>query len=335
MTEPKSNNVHIEMKDMAEESQSPIASPQDEVNTPPSIEGNSAQSSSENLAQPIPNEANDDGDSMSNEMPPIVPQYSVAARLRSTVKHLFYNTINNAPLLRFVNSSNRYNRLDEVGHPIGESNDGVFSNMSAKPTVGESSGSIGDLPTYDEAVQDPAPPYWESSIMSGFEDEVFVDGLPVGNIVSFIWNMTVSICFEFIGFVITYLLHTSHASKNGSQAGLGVTLFMFGWTIRPPSIHSAISEIGGGQKFEPENPSSVDIDDSMVLRGSLDGYQSDLLSASTASPSSDPASSGTSNALYSYSLMAIGVFICVKGFYDFWRVRRKEYYITRPATTAV
>ncbi|QOU19503.1 hypothetical protein BRETT_003652 [Brettanomyces bruxellensis] len=264
-----------------------------------------------------------------------VSEYSVASRLRSTVRHLVHNTLRNAPLLRFIYKSNRYNHLGQSDHPVGESNDGVFSNMSAKPTVGENSDVTEELPTYEDALEDPAPPYWESSIMAGFEDEIFVDGLPVGNIVSFLWNMIVSITFQFIGFVITYLLHTCHGAKNGSQAGLGVTLFSFGWTILPYSSSSAFAPGDGGQRFEPENPSSVDIDDTMTLKGSLDGFESSLPSTTEAAAAASAEQSSISHDMvFSYMLMALGSIIFFKAIYDFWCVRRKEYRIIHSTDTS-
>jgi hypothetical protein len=44
--------------------------------------------------------------------------------------------------------------------------------------------------------------------------------------------MLVSVAFNFLGFVLTYLLHTTHAAKYGSRAGLGITLIQYGWAIR-------------------------------------------------------------------------------------------------------
>ncbi|VEU22606.1 DEKNAAC103603 [Brettanomyces naardenensis] len=268
-----------------------------------------------------------------------VPHYTVTDRLRSTVRHTLSYTMNNAPLLRFIYKSNRYNRLDQSGHPVGESNDGVFSNMSAKPSVREDAEPAEELPTYEQVSEVPAPPYWESSIMAGYEDEIFVDGLPVGNFVSFFWNMTVSICFQFVGFVITYLLHTSHAAKNGSQAGLGVTLLTFGWSTLSFSEASAFRNSGSGQRFEPDQPSSVDIDDSMTLKGSLDSYESNLPSttaaaAAAAAGKSSDSSSPFGSMLFSYGLVALGTVILVKAFYDYWMVRRKEYRLLHPPEAA-
>jgi len=36
-----------------------------------------------------------------------------------------------------------------------------------------------------------------------------------------------SFFFPFVGFILTYLLHTSHAAKYGSRAGLGLTLIQY------------------------------------------------------------------------------------------------------------
>ncbi|KAG0278462.1 hypothetical protein BGZ97_009727, partial [Linnemannia gamsii] len=95
--------------------------------------------------------------------------------------------------------------------------------------------------TYESAVQDVTPPYFEMTVMSPlsqsggdsvFGDEILVDGLPVGNIFQFLWNIAVAGSFQFLGVLLTYLLHNSHASKSGSMAGLGITLLNFGIQMR-------------------------------------------------------------------------------------------------------
>ena len=64
---------------------------------------------------------------------------------------------------------------------------------------------------------------------------MIIEGLPTGILFSFLWNMLVSISFQFVGFLLTFLLHTTHAAKYGSRAGLGVTLIQYGFTIRTRS----------------------------------------------------------------------------------------------------
>ena len=101
-------------------------------------------------------------------------------------------------------------------------------------------------PSYAAAQQDAVPPYWETTIhapsASSEPGEVVVDGLPTGSLFSFLWNMLVSVSFQFVGFMLTYLLHTTHAAKLGSRAGFGITLIQYGFAMRRDS-----QEAGFGQ----------------------------------------------------------------------------------------
>src|SRR5690349_23859465 len=63
-------------------------------------------------------------------------------------------------------------------------------------------------------------------------DEVYIDGLPVGSVFSFVWNGMISMSFQLVGFLLTYLLHTTHAAKNGSRAGLGLTFVQYGFYMK-------------------------------------------------------------------------------------------------------
>ncbi|KAF8947074.1 hypothetical protein BGZ47_010319 [Haplosporangium gracile] len=140
--------------------------------------------------------------------------------------------------------------------------------------------------TYESAVQDVTPPYSEMTVMSPssqygesgvFGDEVLVDGLPVGNIFQFLWNIAVAGSFQFLGVLLTYLLHNSHASKSGSMAGLGITLLNFGirmqggletmlgddtTTSSPDSTYAYNPSIGEiTQITKPPSPPSPSMDD--------------------------------------------------------------------------
>jgi hypothetical protein len=44
--------------------------------------------------------------------------------------------------------------------------------------------------------------------------------------------MLVSCSFQFVGFLLTYLLHTTHAAKHGSRAGLGITLIQYSFYLK-------------------------------------------------------------------------------------------------------
>lgn len=94
-------------------------------------------------------------------------------------------------------------------------------------------------PSYASAQADAVPPYWETTIHAPSGNagpgDVMIDSLPTGSLFSFLWNMLVSISFQFVGFLLTYLLHTTHAAKLGSRAGLGVTLIQYGFAMRGKS----------------------------------------------------------------------------------------------------
>ena len=113
--------------------------------------------------------------------------------------------------------------------------DGVFANLSAKPDPNAPDEKYDEpLPSYETAAADAAPPYWETTIITpGLDsDEVYVDGFPVGTFFAFIWNAMISMSFQFVGFLLTYLLASSHAARNGSRAGLGVILIQYGFYLR-------------------------------------------------------------------------------------------------------
>ena len=163
----------------------------------------------------------------------------------------------------------------------GIHNDGVFSNLMAKPggrladrggqeiVGGDDEAREKEIPpvsqiasipadkvgnsvrfslttqAYEMAVLDAAPPYFDTTVhapsgsggyLSAFGgastgggiDDILIEGLPLGNIFSFFWSLLVSMSFQFVGFLLTTLLSTSHAAKNGSRAGLGITLIQYG-----------------------------------------------------------------------------------------------------------
>ncbi|PIL35706.1 transporter [Ganoderma sinense ZZ0214-1] len=128
----------------------------------------------------------------------------------------------------------------------GTENDGVFANVSAKPSRGievvDSNGEVHIVPeevqketppSYAEAQADAVPPYWETTVhapAAALDPNAYmiVDDLPSGPVFSFLMTAFVSYFFQFAGFVLTYLLHTTHAAKYGSRAGLGITLIQYG-----------------------------------------------------------------------------------------------------------
>jgi hypothetical protein len=117
-------------------------------------------------------------------------------------------------------------------------------------------------PSYASAQADAVPPYWETTVHAPFSPgtagEIIVDALPTGSLFSFLWNMLVSISFQFVGFLLTYLLHTTHAARLGSRAGLGVTLIQYGFALRGKMDGSNGTEgdatTWSGWEVEPPRP---------------------------------------------------------------------------------
>jgi len=165
--------------------------------------------------------------------------------------------------------------------------------------------------SYEQAAADQAPPYWETTILApglGGPDDVFIDGLPVGSFFSFLWNALISWSFQIVGFLLTYLLHSSHAAKNGSRAGLGITLIQFGFGLKttvgssPPS-----GQMPGPDGYaSPPDPNSHDFDPSDVTNSDDDAFD---ISGSE---------------WLSYILMVVGWFILIRAISDYLNARRHE-----------
>ena len=195
-------------------------------------------------------------------------------------------------------------------------NDGVFSNISAKPRPGEELEE--KPPTYEQAAADATPPYWETTVLSpygtsGNPDDVFVTGLLVGSLFSFVWNALISMSFQLIGFLLTYLLHTTHAAKHGSRAGLGITLVQYGFQMRYAASQGPMDGAPGMNaptEGVPDDPNAHVFDPNEVVSGG-------------GGPGGMAHGISTADWL-SYALMIIGWFILIRAVSDFMRARRQE-----------
>lgn len=211
-------------------------------------------------------------------------------------------------------------------------NDGVFSNMSAKPDA-HPPADADKPPTYDEAAADATPPYWENSILSpGFEDEVFVDGLPVGNAVNFVWNLMVSASFQFVGFLLTYVLHTSHAAKQGSRTGLGVTFFMYAYTMFPSRsklLGASYDQLASERITTGQSPTDYHVSGStnVATGGSVDKFHSTLPEGTDMSLEE---THSTRAVVVSALVALLGLYIVVRALVDYQRARRMEQVILAP-----
>ncbi|KPI44460.1 Metal homeostatis protein BSD2 [Cyphellophora attinorum] len=201
--------------------------------------------------------------------------------------------------------------------PNAQANDGVFANLGAKLERGEQVDE--KPPTYEQAAADATPPYWETTILAPgmSSDEVYVEGLPVGSLFSFLWNGMISFSFQLVGFLLTYLLHTTHAAKNGSRAGLGLTLVQYGFYMRsnPDSNQGNPGQFANGS---PPDPNSHSFDPNNVDN-----------TGPGSGPDTDLSGGGLTGVDWvSYVLMIVGWFILIRAVSDFLRARKAEQLIS-------
>ena len=259
------------------------------------------------------------------------PRLTTKQRIQRMLHHFFpvrqtYERINNGLTTGRMQTNN--------GRFIGQGTDGVFRNLMAKPDTEEMRQQQElNPPSYEEAAADASPEYWELTMISPmYEDEVFVQGLPVGNIANFVWNALVSVAFQFVGFILCYLLHTSHAAKQGSRAGLGINLIMYGWNLVPQNFGHPDKL---PKKYQPENPNDFDINKSTKISGKVDGYNSGIFiqnsNADTKDSNGGDWLGGSGSAPYvAYGLIAFGLFIILKSLVDYYRVKQLERAILNP-----
>jgi hypothetical protein len=149
-------------------------------------------------------------------------------------------------------------------------------------------------------------------------DEVFIDGLPVGSFFSFVWNAVISMSLGITTFVLTYLLHTTHAAKNGSRVGLGITLIKYGFDMRSSVERSSNGNPAYGQ---PADPNSHDFDPSAVANAAA-------AAVTTADDAAAAAAEGwdgfPGQEWFSYALLIVGWIVLIKSVSDFVKARRHE-----------
>lgn len=131
----------------------------------------------------------------------------------------------------------------------------------------------------------------------------------------------ISVSFQFVGFLLTYLLHTTHAAKNGSRAGLGITLVQYGFWMRSPSNKSSPPSNANDPAFAPPaDPNSHDFDSNLPVNDAAVNAASAIPQMST----SDSTGGGGGTDWLAYALMIVGWFILIRAISDFIRARKHE-----------
>lgn len=87
---------------------------------------------------------------------------------------------------------------------------------------------------------------------------MIVGTMTIGTVFALLWNMFISGTFQFIGFVLTFLLHTTHAAKLGSRAGLGISLFQYGVELLR-SIDLSVKEAHKKNQIASESNSNATV----------------------------------------------------------------------------
>ncbi len=134
--------------------------------------------------------------------------------------------------------------LSETTSPIEERPAHIVTNVASSTTAPPPQCP----PSYDKEAPPPEyvdytlpPPYISPTspqhetaayMFDSQDDELLIDGLPVGHPFLLIVNLMISMSFDFVGFMLTYMLATSHSARAGSRLGFGLTLLRYGLYVR-------------------------------------------------------------------------------------------------------
>ncbi|KAF8273289.1 hypothetical protein EI94DRAFT_1716310 [Lactarius quietus] len=221
----------------------------------------------------------------------------------------------------------------------GTDNDGVFANVTAKPappvSVVNENGDVYMVPeetqqeappSYIAASADAAPSYWDNTVHApsalDLNGDMLIDDLPTGSVVVFVSTTLISWFFQLPGFILTYLLHGSHAGRLGSQAGLALTLIQFGFgttvmsAFAPPSPDDDVLGMRPSPNGDGEGGSQVDDFPNWGMMGPN--------STTDGNTPADMRMAYAGHEWISFLLMTIGWFLLLTSMIGYFRVKRFE-----------
>jgi hypothetical protein len=165
---------------------------------------------------------------------------------------------------------------------------------------------------------------------------MIIDDLPTGSIVIFFLNVFISWFFQFVGFLLTHIVATSHAAKYGSRAGLGLTMIQFGLYSRTVGVAGEEGGNGGPNDSQSDdwlaavgqpddsNTGQAD-DDGAFLVSSRDWVAFFFMTIGRYLP--------RISSYHLIDLLYLGWFILLSSVLSYWRVKRWERSIQRPEPT--
>ena len=137
----------------------------------------------------------------------------------------------------------------------------------------------------------------------------------------------ISMSFQLVGFLLTYLLHTTHAAKNGSRAGLGITLVQYGFYMRNSATRDTNPLPEDPQYGQPMDSNNPNFDPSKLADSAAAVAAMAQTQAKVAAENSSGGgglASLASSEWFAYVLMIVGWFILIRAVSDYFKARRHE-----------
>lgn len=171
-------------------------------------------------------------------------------------------------------------------------------------------------PTYSEAARDQVPSY--VTAIAALPPEPHVDGLRLGSPITLLLHMLASGVFGILGFLGTYLVHSSHASKQGSRLGLGLTFIRYSIESRPVSTDARTGRLNDPERLIYEQADEYNEVSLVGIPHEKDTFESPL-SRNLA----DYSHVSLGMRLWDIFLLVLGIAIVIKSVVDYIRMFRK------------
>jgi hypothetical protein len=166
-----------------------------------------------------------------------------------------------------------------------------------------------------------------------------IDDLPTGSLLIFALNAFISFFFQFVGFLMTYIMHTSHAAKFGSRAGLGLTLIQYGVYTQRASQEALEALQSGAGAIMYEGPDGIArVDDANATdawgrpagagmsmgMGNSSAWLQGLDDAPVPLTPEQVARVAATRAWLAFLAVGLGAALLLFALHGFWRVKRWE-----------